>query len=51
MEPTTAELIFYGVLDVIGLAFILYAMCRADDHIEITWGKRRDWERREKEWR
>lgn len=51
MEPTTAELIFYGALGAISLVFLLCAMCAKDDHIEITWGQRRDWERREKEWR
>lgn len=50
MEPTTAELIFYGVMGAIALVFFIGAMFVKDDHIEITWGQRRDWARREREW-
>lgn len=51
MAPTDYEVIFWIVLAVIGLAFLIFAMTRPDDHIEITWGKLRDWEREERKWR
>jgi hypothetical protein len=50
MEPTNAEIIFYAVFAVIGLIFLIGAMFTKSDTIDITWGQRRDWERREKEW-
>lgn len=50
MEPTNAEIIFYCVMAVIGIIFLIKAMCTPSDCIEITWGQRRDWERNEKRW-
>ncbi len=51
MEPTNAEIIFYVVLAILGIAFLIIVNCanRVSD-VDITWGQRRDWERREKEW-
>lgn len=50
MEPTNAEIIFYAVLAVIGLIFVIGVMSKESYTIDITQSKRRDWERREKEW-
>ena len=50
MEPTNAELIFYAVLGVIGLIFLICAMCTKDDTIEMTWTKKRDIARAERRW-
>ena len=51
MTPTDYEVIFWIVLAVIGLAFLIFAMTRPSDRIDITWGERRDWEREERKWR
>ena len=51
MAPTDYEVIFWIILAVIGLAFLIFAVTRPDDRIDITWGKRRDWEREERKWR
>lgn len=50
MEPTNAEIIFYIVLGIISLGVIIKSALTPNDTIDITWGQRRDWERREKEW-
>ena len=51
MEPTISEIIFLAVLTIIGWGFILFVVTRPSDRIDITWGKRRDWEREERKWR
>jgi hypothetical protein len=51
MIPTTAEMIFYYICGGIALIIFIKMMCSKSDTVEITWGQRRDWERREKEWR
>lgn len=44
------ELIFWCVMAVVALIFVVPAFFVKDDSIDITWSKRRDWERWEKEW-
>jgi hypothetical protein len=51
MEPTISEIIFLAVLAIIGWGFIIFAVTRPSDHIDITESKRRDWEREERKWR
>ena len=51
MEPTISEIIFLAVLAIIGWGFIIFAVTRPDDRIDITKSKRRDWEREERKWR
>jgi hypothetical protein len=51
MTPTNYEIICWIVLAVIGIAFLIFAMTRPDDRIEITDRKLKDWEREEKKWR
>ena len=51
MTPTDYEVIFWIVLAVIGLAFLIFAVTRLSDRIDITESKRRDWEREERKWR
>ena len=51
MEPTISEIIFLAVLAVIGWGFILFAVTRPSDRINITEDKIRRWEREERKWR
>jgi len=51
MEPTTAELIFWILAIIVGVPLIVRGMATPCDSMDITWGQRRDWARREKEWR
>ena len=51
MEPTNAEMIFWFVLlavALIGLIFINFYPSAPG--IEITWGQRRDWENRQRDY-
>jgi hypothetical protein len=50
--PTDGEVIAYIVLCIIALlAFWLFLRnAGKESEVEITWGQRRDWERREKEY-
>lgn len=50
MEPTTAELIFWILAIIVGVPLIVHNLPTAGDYMDITWGQRRDWARREKEW-
>ena len=46
------ELIWWCVVGAIALIFLIAIMLTPNDsEIEITWGKRRDWERWEKQWK
>lgn len=51
MEPTTAELIFWILAIIVGVPLIIHSLPTSSDSMDITWGQRRDWARREKEWR
>ena len=51
MEPTISEIIFLAVLAIIGWGFIIFAVTRPSDRIDIPESKRRDWEREERKWR
>lgn len=51
MEPTTAELIFWILAIIVGVPLIIHSLPTPSDSMDITWGQRRDWARREKEWR
>lgn len=48
--PTDAEIIFWVVAAILAFGFIIFIASRADRSIDITWGQRRDWERRERKW-
>lgn len=45
-----AELIFWIVLGVISVIGLLVLASMGCDDVNITWGKRRDWERAERKW-
>lgn len=47
MIPTIGEMIFYCVLGGIALLGLCGIMCAKSDCVDITWGQRRDWERKE----
>ena len=49
MIPTNAEMIFYCVCGGFALITFVRMVCSKSDTVEITWGQRRDWTRREKE--
>lgn len=51
MEPTIAELIFWILAIIVGVPLIVRGMATPSDSMDITWGQRRDWARREKEWK
>lgn len=51
MEPTIAELIFWILAIIVGVPLIVRGMATLSDSMDITWGQRRDWARREKEWK
>ena len=51
MTPTTGELIFWIFSIIAVLALITLSGREPIDTMDITWGQRRDWARREKEWR
>lgn len=53
MAPTIAELIFYIIAGIVAIIFFIKILFSApsNDEIKITWGQRRDWERREKDGR
>lgn len=50
--PTNGEVIAYIIIGVIALLLIFWGMAHADTRssVEITWGQRRDWARREREY-
>ena len=50
--PTDGEVIAYIVIGIIALLAIWFGLRNADSRseIEITWGQRRDWERRQREY-
>ena len=50
MEPTISEIIFLAVLAIIGWGFIIFAVTRPSDHIDIPEEKIRRWEREERKW-
>lgn len=51
MEPTISEIIFLAVLAIIGWGFIIFAVTRPSDRIDVTEDKIRRWEREERKWR
>jgi hypothetical protein len=51
MEPTIAEIIFLAVLAIIGWGFVIFAVTRPSDRINVTEDKIRRWEREERKWR
>lgn len=51
MEPTISEIIFFAVLAIIGWGFIIFAVTRPSDRINVTEDKIRRWEREERKWR
>lgn len=50
--PTNGEVIAYVIFGIIALLFVFYGLAHADSSssVEITWGQRRDWARREREY-
>lgn len=51
MEPTNAEMIGWLVLLAIALAILIFASLRpSTPEVEITWGQRRDWDNRAKDY-
>lgn len=50
--PTNSEVIAYIILGIVMLIALWFGLRNADtsSSIEITWGQRRDWERRQKEY-
>lgn len=50
--PTDGEVIAYIILGIIALLAFWLFLRNADtrSEVEITWGQRRDWERREKDY-
>ena len=44
------ELIFWLVVGTISLVLLIGAWLAPSDHIDITWGKERDWAREERKW-
>ena len=51
MEPTISEIIFLAALAIIGWGFIIFAVTRPSDRIDVTEDKIRRWEREERKWR
>lgn len=51
MEPTISEIIFLAMLAIIGWGFIIFAVTRPSDRINVTEDKIRRWEREERKWR
>lgn len=51
MEPTISEIIFLAVLAIISWGFIIFAVTRPSDRIDVTEDKIRRWEREERKWR
>lgn len=47
---TNAEFIFWIIAGIIGIGVLIAVARTPSDTIDITWGQRRDWERREREW-
>lgn len=45
-----AELICWIILGVASIITLLSIAKSSGDDVEITWGKRRDWERAERKW-
>lgn len=45
------ELIWWCVVGAVALYVLIKSATAKDDHIEMDWGKKRDIERREREWR
>jgi uncharacterized membrane protein YkvI len=52
MQPTNAEIIGWIVLLIIAIVFFVKATMQSESssEIEITWGQRRDWENRAKDY-
>lgn len=50
--PTDGEVIAYIIFGIIALLAIWFCLRNADtgSEVEITWGQRRDWERRQREY-
>lgn len=50
--PTNGEVVAYIIFGIIALLALWFLMRGVDtrSEIEITWGQRRDWERRQKEY-
>lgn len=50
--PTNGEVVAYIIFSIIALLALWFLMRGVDtrSEIEITWGQRRDWERRQKEY-
>ena len=48
MIPTIGEMIFYCVLGGGALLALIAMVGAKGDSMDITWGQRRDWERRER---
>lgn len=44
------ELIWWLCVGTIGLIFLIGMCITPSDHIDITWGKERDWAREERKW-
>ena len=51
MTPTIAEVIFWVILGIPCAVLLLAIICGQSDTIDITPGKRRDWEREERKWK
>ena len=51
MEPTISEIIFLAVLAIIGWGFIIFAVTRPSDRINVSDRKLKEWEREERKWR
>lgn len=49
--PTNAEIIFWVFALVAVIVVLTRLICGTSNSMEITWGQRRDWARREGEWR
>lgn len=52
MQPTNAEVIGWIVLLIIVIVFLIKATMQSESssEIEITWGQRRDWENRARDY-
>lgn len=50
--PTDGEVIAYIIVGIIALLFVFWGLAHSDrtSNVEITWGQRRDWARREREY-
>lgn len=44
------ELIWWLCVGAIGLVLLIGMCVTPSDHIDITWGKKRDWAREERKW-